>query len=301
VRAGVIGDFLNYLTYEKNVSINTVEAYRSDLESFVQFLCEDYLTIARDLLDWTSIDHLTIRAYLAHLSRRKMSRASTARHLSALRSLFKYLMREGVVDKNPARVVATPKREKQLPSVMQPADVALLLEQPDTSKPLGARDLAWLELLYASGLRISELVGIDLDHIELHARLVKVLGKGSKERIVPFGRKAEAAVRAYLPIRAELVKDGEEAALFVNYRGERITTRSVRRLFDAYLRQASLRAGISPHTMRHSFATHLLNSGADLRAIQELLGHSSLSTTQKYTHLNDWQLIEVYRKAHPRA
>ena len=297
----MIGDFLNYLTYEKNVSINTVEAYRSDLESFVQFLCEDYLTIARDQLDWRTIDHLTIRAYLAHLARRKMSRASTARHLSALRSLFKYLMREGVVDKNPARVVATPKREKQLPSVMQPADVALLLEQPDATTPLGARDLAWLELMYASGLRISELVGIDLDNIELHARLVKVLGKGKKERIVPFGRKAEAALRAYLPIRAGLVKDSDESALFVNYRGERITTRSVRRLFETYLRAASMRAGISPHTMRHSFATHLLNSGADLRAIQELLGHASLSTTQKYTHLNDWQLIEVYRKAHPRA
>ncbi|MGZ4808798.1 MAG: tyrosine-type recombinase/integrase, partial [Thermoanaerobaculia bacterium] len=149
--------------------------------------------------------------------------------------------------------------------------------------------------------RISELVGIDLDDIELHARLVKVRGKGSKERIVPFGRKAEAAVRAYLPVRATLIHDGEEAALFVNYRGERITTRSVRRLFDGYLRKASMRAGISPHTMRHSFATHLLNSGADLRAIQELLGHASLSTTQKYTHVNDWQLIEVYRKAHPRA
>ena len=297
----MIGDFLNYLTYEKNVSINTVEAYRSDLESFVQFLCEDYLTIARDQLDWRTVDHLTIRAYIAHLARRKMSRASTARHLSALRSLFKYLMREGVVDKNPARVVATPKREKQLPSVMQPADVALLLEQPDVTTPLGARDLAWLELMYASGLRISELVGIDLDNIELHARLVKVHGKGKKERIVPFGRKAEAALRAYLPVRANLVKDGDESALFLNYRGERITTRSVRRLFDTYLRRASMRAGISPHTMRHSFATHLLNSGADLRAIQELLGHASLSTTQKYTHLNDWQLIEVYRKAHPRA
>lgn len=297
----MIGQFLNYLTYEKNVSINTVDAYRSDLESFVTFLCDDYLTIARDQLDWQRVDHLTIRAYLAHLARRKMSRASTARHLSALRSLFKYLMREGVVEKNPARAVATPKREKQLPSVMQPADVALLLEQPEADSPLGTRDRAWLELLYASGLRISELIGIDLDQIELHARLVKVRGKGSKERIVPFGRKAQAAIRAYLPIRADLVKEPEETALFVNYRGERITTRSVRRLFDGYVRQASLRAGISPHTMRHSFATHLLNSGADLRAIQELLGHASLSTTQKYTHLNDWQLIEVYRKAHPRA
>jgi integrase/recombinase XerC len=296
-----IGSFLDYLTYERNVSGNTVAAYRDDLESFVGFLCDDYLTMGRDQLDLRRVDHLAVRSYLAHLSRRKLSRASIARHLSALRTFFKYLVREGIVESNPARTVSTPKKEKHLPTVMQPADVALLLEQPDTSATLGIRDAAWLELLYASGLRISELVGIDLDDLELRARLVKVHGKGSKERIVPFGSKAEAALRAYLAVRGELARDVEEQAVFVNYRGERITTRSVRRLFDGYLRDASLRAGISPHTLRHSFATHLLTAGADLRGIQELLGHASLSTTQKYTHLNDWQLIEVYKKAHPRA
>ena len=293
-----IGDFLDYLTYERNVSINTITAYRDDLESFVAFLCDDYFTMGRDLVELRRVDHLTIRAYLAHLARRKLARSSIARHLSALRSFFKYLMREGAVEANPARGVATPKREKHLPSVMQTSDIALLLEQPDLSTNLGIRDRAWLELLYASGLRIGELVGIDIDDIELRARLVKVRGKGSKERIVPFGSKAEEAVRAYLAVREG---DAEENALFLNYRGARITTRSVRRLFDGYLRDASLRAGISPHTMRHSFATHLLNAGADLRGIQELLGHASLSTTQKYTHLNDWQLIAVYKKAHPRA
>ena len=293
-----IGDFLDYLTFERNVSVNTVAAYRDDLESFLGFLCNDYFTIARDLIELQRIDHLTIRAYLAHLARRKLARTSIARHLSALRSFFKYLMREGIVEMNPARSVATPRREKHLPSVMQTSDIAILLEQPDLSNKLGIRDLAWMELLYASGLRISELVGIDLDDIELRARLVKVRGKGSKERIVPFGSKAEEAIRAYLAVRNA---EPDEQALFVNYRGERITTRSVRRLFDGYLRDASLRKGISPHTMRHSFATHLLNAGADLRGIQELLGHASLSTTQKYTHLNDWQLIAVYRKAHPRA
>ena len=296
-----IGDFLDYLTYERNVSTNTITAYRDDLESFVIFLCNDYFTMGRDLLELRRTDHLTIRAYLAHLGRRKLSRASIARHLSALRSFFKFLMREGVVEANPARTVATPKREKQLPSVMQTSEVALLIEQADASTPLGARDRAFLELLYASGLRISELVGIDLDDIELRARLVKVHGKGSKERIVPFGSKAEEAVRAWIEVRGSLIRDIEEQALFVNYRGERITQRSVRRLFDGYIRKAALRAGISPHTMRHSFATHLLNAGADLRAIQELLGHASLSTTQKYTHLNDWELMKVYRKAHPRA
>ena len=296
-----IGDFLDYLTFEKNVSPNTITAYRDDLESFTTFLCNDYLSMARDQLDLRRVDHLTVRSYLAHLSRRKLSRATVARHLSALRSFFKYLVREAVVDANPARTVATPKKEKHLPAVLQTSEVALLLEQADTSSTLGLRDAAWLELLYASGLRISELVGIDLDDLELRSRLVKVRGKGSKERIVPFGTKAESAVRAYLAVRGELIRNAEVEAVFVNYRGERITTRSVRRLFDGYVRDAALRAGVSPHTLRHSFATHLLNAGADLRGIQELLGHASLSTTQKYTHLNDWQLMAVYKKAHPRA
>jgi integrase/recombinase XerC len=290
-----VGDFLDYLTYERNVSSNTIAAYRDDLDSFIAFLCTDYLTLGRDLLDLRKVDHIAVRSYLAHLARKKLSRASTARHLSALRSFFKFLMREGVVEANPARTVATPKREKHLPAVLQTADVAVLLEQPDES-PLGLRDRAWLELLYASGLRISELVAIDINDIELRGRLVKVRGKGSKERIVPFGSKAEAAIRTYLGTRTD-----DEEALFVNYRGVRITTRSVRRLFDRYVRAASLRAGVSPHTLRHSFATHLLNAGADLRSIQELLGHASLSTTQKYTHLNDAELIAVYKKAHPRA
>lgn len=293
-----IGDFLDYLTYERNVSINTVAAYRDDLESFVSFLCNHYFTLGRDLLDLRRVDHLAIRSYLAHLARKKLSRASIVRHLSALRSFFKYLMREELTEANPARGVVTPRREKRLPSVLQTSDIALLLETPDLETPLGIRDRAWLELLYASGLRISELVGIDIDDIEIRARLVKVRGKGAKERIVPFGSKAQEAIRAYLSIRKPAE---DETALFVNYRGERITARSVRRLFNGYVRAASLRAGISPHTLRHSFATHLLNAGADLRAIQELLGHASLSTTQKYTHLNDWQLIEVYKKAHPRA
>lgn len=296
-----IGDFLDYLTFERNVSPNTIIAYRDDLESFIGFLCNDYLTIGRDQLDLKRVDHLTIRSYLASLSRRKLSRATAARHLSALRTFFKYLVREELVEANPARSVTTPKREKHLPAVLQTSDVALLLEQPDTSVTLGIRDAAWLELLYASGLRISELVGIDVDDLEMRARLVKVRGKGSKERIVPFGSKAEAALRAYLAVRGELARNVEEEAVFLNFRGARITTRSVRRLFEGYVRDASLRAGVSPHTLRHSFATHLLNAGADLRGIQELLGHASLSTTQKYTHLNDWQLMAVYKKAHPRA
>jgi len=298
-----IGDFLDYLHYERNVSVNTVAAYRNDLESFVAFLTVDYFVLGRDQLDLAAVDHLTIRSYLAHLARRKLSRSSSARHLSALRSFFKFMMREGMVPANPARGVSTPKREKFLPTVIQSSDIEALFEQADSEKPLGARDRAWMELLYASGLRIGELVGIDLDDIELRSRLVKVRGKGSKERIVPFGSKAETAIRAWLAVRSELGhrRDDERQPLFLNYRGDRISARSVRRLFDRYVRQTSLRSGVSPHTLRHSFATHLLNAGADLRTIQELLGHASLSTTQKYTHLNDWELIAVYRKAHPRA
>jgi len=294
-------DFLDHLTYERNVSVNTITAYRNDIESFVAFLTSDYLTMSKELLDLGKVDHLTIRAYLAHLAKRKLSRSSIARHLSALRSFFKFLMREGIVTANPARGVATPRREKHLPAVLQTADVTLLVEQPDLGRPLGLRDRAWLELLYASGLRISELVGIDLDDLELRSRLLKVRGKGAKERIVPFGSKAEEAIRAWVAVRKELALDDEERPLFVNHRGARITARSVRRLFEGYVRRASLHSGVSPHTLRHSFATHLLNAGADLRSIQELLGHASLSTTQKYTHLNDWKLIEVYKKAHPRS
>jgi len=295
-----ITEFLQYLEHERNVSANTVRAYADDLKSFSAFL-SGYLSVPAESLEVRTIDHLAIRAYLGHLAGRKLSRTSIARHLSALRSFFRFLLREGIVDANPARAVATPKREKHLPAVLQVADVTTLLEQPNLETPLGRRDRAFLELLYASGLRISELVGIDMEDLELRARLVRVRGKGSRERIVPFGTQAAAALREYIDVRREMVGSSEIKALFVNYRGAGITARSVRRLFDRYVHQAALADGISPHTLRHSFATHLLNNGADLRAIQELLGHVSLSTTQKYTHLHDWKLIEVYRKSHPRA
>lgn len=299
-----IGDFLDHLTYEKNASVNTISAYRDDLESFFTFLLNEYWTTTRDALDLKRIDHLCVRAYLSHLSRRKLARSSTARHLSALRTFFRWCVREGIVEANPARSVATPRKEKRLPAVLQSADIATLFEQPDLEKPLGIRDMAWLELLYASGLRVSELVAIDMDDVQISARLVRVLGKGAKERIVPFGGKAEEAIRRWIDVRGEFARKApfdEEQPLFLNFQGRRITTRSIRRLLEVYVRRASLQAGVSPHTLRHSFATHLLNAGADLRAIQELLGHVSLSTTQKYTHLSDWHLIEVYRKAHPRG
>ena len=299
---GELGEFLDYLAIERNVSVNTIEAYRGDVESFIEFLCNDYLVMPREMIDLGEVDRLAVRSWMAWLSRKKLARSSIARHISALRTFFRFLEREGVVASNPARTVRTPKRDLTLPAVFQPDEIATLLELPDPSTPLGARDRAWFELMYASGLRISELVAIDLDDIELTARLVKVRGKGSKERIVPFGTAARDAVRSWLEKRRNLVGDPlDEQALFVNYRGTRITARSIRRIFDRLIRTAAVRAGASPHTLRHSFATHLLNAGADLRAIQELLGHASLSTTQKYTHLTDAKLIEVYRNAHPRA
>lgn len=298
---GELGDFLDYLTIERNVSTNTVDAYRGDVESFLEFLCDDYLVMPREMIDLSEIDRLAVRSWLAWLSRHGLARSSIARRLSALRTFFRFLEREGILASNPARSVRTPKGEKTLPSVLQTDEIATLLELPDPSSPLGARDLAWFELMYGAGLRISELVSIDLDDIELNARLVKVRGKGMKERIVPFGTAAQAAIGTWLDQRRKLVSDPAEPALFVNYRGSRITARSVRRIFDRMIRKAAVRCGATPHTLRHSFATHLLNAGADLRAIQELLGHASLSTTQKYTHLTDSKLIEVYRGAHPRA
>lgn len=297
-----IGDFLDYLAIERNVSVNTIDAYRRDLEDFVSFLSEQYLVAAREMIDLSTVDKLAVRSWLADLSRRGLARSTIARKLSSLRSFYRFLQREGLVSHNPARTVSTPKKQKTLPAVLQPFEVSILLEAPDTETALGKRDRAWLELLYASGLRIGELVSIDLDQIELRAKLVRVRGKGAKERIIPFGTSALEAIRDWLPARLRILdrSTGEEP-LFVNHRGRRITARSIRRIFHRYLKETSTRSGATPHTIRHSFATHLLNAGADLRAIQELLGHVSLSTTQRYTHLSEQKLLEVYRDAHPRS
>lgn len=299
---GEIGDFLDYMAIEKNVSPNTVDAYRRDLEDFIGFLTSDYLVMSRAQVDLGSVDRLAVRSWLAALSRRRLARSTIARKLSSLRSFYRFLQREGVVEHNPARTVSTPKKEKVLPTVLQPFEITLLLEAPDPTTPLGLRDRAWLELLYASGLRIGELVSLDLDSVELGARLLRVRGKGAKERIVPFGQRAKEAILAWLPERRKLLdRTDEEDPLFINHRGRRITARSVRRIFTRYLRETAGRSGATPHTIRHTFATHLLNAGADLRSIQELLGHVSLSTTQRYTHVSEQKLIEVYRDAHPRS
>jgi integrase/recombinase XerC len=305
-------EFLEYLRLNENASINTVRAYESDLSQFLTFL-SGHVGRRRGELAPSDFDHGSIRAFLSDLHKRGNSRSSAARKLAAIRTFGRYLRREGVLDGDPAALVGAPKREQRLPAHLGEAEMSQLLEMPDASQPLGRRDRAILELFYASGLRLSELVGLDVDDVNLSGRVVRVLGKGRKERIVPFNRSAEAALRAWLKDWGTFaeVRDSrvavrgspkkERVPLFLNYRGTRLSTRSVDRLVRKYVAACSTRFGISPHALRHSFATHLLQRGADLRAIQELLGHARLSTTQRYTHVNAAQLLETYRKAHPKA
>jgi integrase/recombinase XerC len=307
--------FLDYLRLNRNASPHTVLAYESDVAQFLAFLSGHVGRPVRDLVPG-DISRVSIRGMLAELFRRGRSRATAARKLASVRAFTRYLRREGHLASDPSLLVATPKRELKIPTHLDIKEMGNLLETPDSSTPLGRRDRAILELFYASGLRLGELVGLDLEDINLGSRLVRVLGKGGKERLVPFNQSAAQAIRAYLPDRHSLVEQSARRAwstqpsgrrarveepLFVNYRGGRLTSRSVHRLVRRYVAACSARFGISPHAIRHSFATHLLERGADLRAIQELLGHVRLSTTQRYTHVDAAHLLEVYRKAHPRA
>ncbi len=314
-----LGEFLEHLLLNENASAHTVRAYESDLAQFVAFTAKE---AGRKRYELTPDDltHLSIRAFLGDLQKRGISKASAARKLAAIRTFARYLRREGVIEDDPSALVGTPKREQRLPAHLGEAEMSRLLEMPDTSEPLGRRDRAILELFYASGLRLSELVGLDIEDVNLAGRIVRVLGKGRKERLVPFNRSTEAALRAWLkdweaigsgapdqprktsPFARPVVKKKKiRVPVFLNYTGGRLSTRSVDRLVRKYVSACSTRFGISPHALRHSFATHLLQRGADLRAIQELLGHSRLSTTQRYTHVNATQMLEAYRKAHPKA
>jgi len=302
--------FLAYLKLNRNVSPHTARAYESDVGQFLSFLATAR-GLAAEALDASQFDTAAVRAFLGELYRRGNSRASAGRKLAAVRAFGRYLRREGVLDQDPGALVGTPRRELKIPAYLEVGEMARLLEMPDSSTPLGRRDRAILELFYASGLRLSELVGLDLDDVNLPGRVVRVLGKGGKQRLVPFNRMAADALRQYLPDRETITGAAERQPsrsarrarhpLFLNYRGGRLSTRSVDRLVRRYVAGCSARFGISPHALRHSFATHLLERGADLRAIQELLGHARLSTTQRYTHVNATQLLESYRKAHPKA
>jgi integrase/recombinase XerC len=286
-----IEQFCRYLETERNASTHTVAAYRSDLGQFSVFLA------AQGGGAPEGVDHLTIRRYLAQLHK-GLTKSSIGRKLSALRALFRYLLREGRLEKNPAELIGTPKREKRLPFHLNIDQVSALVSAPSPAAGLPLRDRAVLETLYSCGIRVSELTGMNVGDLDLEEGLARVLGKGGKERLVPVGSCAASALSAYLKERG-----GPEAGapLILNARGGRLTRRSVGRIVDAHMLLIATMRKASPHTLRHSFATHLLEGGADLRAIQELLGHASLSTTQKYTHVSIDRLMEVYDKAHPKA
>jgi integrase/recombinase XerC len=319
--AALASAFVDYLALNRNMSAHTVAAYQGDVQQFLAFGCTHLSTSELTTAD---LDLDLIRGFMADLHRQGQSRASVSRKLSALRAFMRYLKREGWIEADPAALAVSPKREQKVPAFLSVDEMTRLLEMPDAATPLGRRDRAILELFYASGLRLSELVALDLDDVNLNGRMVRVMGKGSKERLVPFTDTARKTMLEWLKDRtalragskaesrkpkAESPKPKAESReprarkepLFVNARGGRLTGRSVQRLVARYVSGCSTRFGISPHALRHSFATHLLQRGADLRAIQELLGHVQLSTTQRYTHVNTAQLLEVYRKAHPRA
>ena len=294
-----IRQFISYLSQEKSASPHTCRNYQRDLEQFESFLKNSGTCLSPSgEMDVVKIDRLVLRKYLSFLHK-KNKKSSIARKVSTLRSFFKYLVREQLALSNPVKSVSSPKLEKVLPTTLTVDEAFRLVESPgEEHDDPSLRDRAILELLYSSGIRVSELVGLNLKQLDLDLGLVRVMGKRKKERIAPVGSKAMESLRAYLKERGEME---EEEPLFVNSRGGRLTSRSVGRLVKKYTKRAGIFRNISPHTLRHTFATHLLDSGADIREIQEMLGHASLSTTQRYTHLTLGKLMEVYDKAHPRS
>ena len=309
--------FLDYLDHERNFSAHTLRGYQGDLRQFCQFLLAQKATpgaalSADDLppLDVcqeqdvhslaVSVEPVDLRAYLAVLRNSGYTKTTIARKLASLRSFYRFLVRTRQIEDSPAGVIRTPRQDKRLPKCLDVEQVTALLETPQAGTFLGARDKAILETIYSGGLRISELVGLDAEDLDEFAQAVRVRGKGKKERLVPLGGPALAAIEAYLPFRSQNGA-GEYGPLFINDDGGRLTDRSIRRRLDYYLKACGIPIHISPHTLRHSFATHMLNAGADLRSVQELLGHASLSTTQIYTHLTTRRLKEVYDRTHPMA
>jgi len=284
-----IDRFIRYLEVERGVSAHTVRAYRKDLEEFSAYAASKPENT--DLID--------IRGFIAAQINKGLSKITVSRRLSSIRSFFKYLHREGYITSNPAKLVSNPKIPKMLPRYLSVDDVFSLIERPEGIGFITVRDRAILELLYSSGLRVSELSGLNVDDLNVRESLVKIRGKGKKERIVPVGSKAVNAVKSYLVER--ILRKSRDKALFLNRLGTRLTDRGVRRIVVKYARASAMAGHVGPHVLRHSFASHLLQGGADLRVIQELLGHASLSTTQKYTHLDITHLMDIYDKAHPLA
>lgn len=292
--------FLKHIRFERNYSPHTIKSYSSDLSEFLSYLGGQDVTLTPE-----EVDHITIRDFLSRLYEKGNGKSTVSRKLATIRSFFRFLHREGRIAKNPARLVRTPKVPRRPPRFLSVDEVETILSLPKRTTDRGARDAAMLELLYATGIRVSELVSLNVEDCSLDQRLIRVRGKGRKERIVPFGEESAQAVGNYLETRGRLLQRKRTAeepnALFLNLRGARITARSVQRILEGYIRQSSSQLKVHPHLFRHSFATHLLNRGADLRSIQELLGHENLSTTQVYTSLAIDELVEAYRGAHPKA
>ncbi|HVK16481.1 MAG TPA: tyrosine recombinase XerC [Fimbriiglobus sp.] len=295
-----LADFLTHLGLEKNSSTQTVKSYREDLTQALGFLRDHLKKSAIEPRDWST---RALRSFVAWLHEQGYAKTTVARRLAAVRSFGKYLCREGVLKSNPAQALRGPRQDKKLPHFLTVADARKLLAAPSDTPPLGRRDRAILETLYSAGLRVSELVGLNLDDMDLSDGVLVVRGKGKKERLALLGGPAKAALTAWLADRGALLADRkcQSPAVFVNKSGGRLTTRSVGRLLVKHLRQAGLDPRTTPHTLRHSFATHMLDAGADIRGVQELLGHKSLSTTQVYTHVTTQRLQQSYHKAHPRA
>jgi len=298
---GRMDDFMHHLSTERGYSPNTVRAYSRDLAEFRTYLKQRAESRSGAADDWepeiADIDHLTLRGYLGWLFK-KNARATIARKLSALRSFFTYLMKHGVLETNPAEYLLTPKLPKKIPGYLSVDDMFRLLDSIPADSILDLRNRAMFETMYSAGIRVAELAGMNVEDVDLAGHMIRVRGKGNRERIVPIGRKAARAIEAY---RRQLGRISPRGPLFLNRYGDRLTTRSMARILNRLARQCGLAVPISPHGLRHSFATHLLDAGADLRAVQELLGHKNLSTTQRYTHVSIDQLMAVYDKAHPRS
>lgn len=292
----LIEEFIYYLTVERGLAENTLESYARDLERYRAFLSKHGIT------KFAATNKTNVMAYLLHLQKQGKATSTISRHLASLKSFYQYLLREKHIEQDPTVNLESPKLQKKLPRVLSVEEVEILLNQPRLNEPAGSRDKAMLELLYATGIRVSELISLDLDHVNLEMGYVRCFGKGSKERIIPIGSLAKKYVEEYLHRgRVRLIKSKGETALFVNHHGRRMTRQGFWKIIKKYAREAGIKKDITPHTLRHSFATHLLENGADLRSVQEMLGHADITTTQIYTHLTRGRLREVYSKTHPRA
>ena len=293
----MMDNFIYYLAVERGLAENTLSAYKLDLQNFLSF-CQD-----KQVNSWVGAEKNTILMYLMYLKKLNMSPATISRRLAALKSFFRFLINEQVVEFSPTESMEAPKLSQKLPNVLTTLEVEILLTQPKISKPTGIRDKAMLELLYATGIRVSELVDLDMDHISTEEQFIRCFGKGSKERIVPLGSISARFVEDYIQRgRGKLIKNAHKTdSLFLNHHGQRLTRQGFWKIIKKYGRQGNINKPITPHMLRHSFATHLLENGADLRSVQEMLGHADIATTQIYTHLTKARLKEVYKNSHPRA